>query len=146
MSTYNLKFEPVELALSLSRVGGQGSKGNSVSNAQINADGDLIITIVDALGATVQTINAGAATGATSVTINGISDVDAASPADTDTLHYDGGTSRWKTRKTTTNDIDDINNASKAEGALLVYNSTTSKYEATVQINNANTQINGGTY
>jgi len=68
MSSYNLKMEPVaydlaftspELALSLSRVGGQGSKGNSVSNAQVNASGDLIITIVDASGATVQTINAG---------------------------------------------------------------------------------------
>lgn len=43
-------------------------------------------------------------------------------------------------------DLNDIDFTNIADGALLVYNSNTSTWVATTQIENPNTQVNGGHY
>jgi hypothetical protein len=58
-----------DLNLSLSRTGGQGSSGNSVSDAYFDSNDNLIIEVSNAAGGVVQTINLGpvAAVNATSI-------------------------------------------------------------------------------
>ena len=58
-----------DLNLSLSRTGGQGSSGNSVSDAYFDSNDNLIIEVSNAAGVVVQTINLGpvAAVNATSI-------------------------------------------------------------------------------
>lgn len=43
-------------------------------------------------------------------------------------------------------DLSDVEMGSVADGALLVYNGTTGKFVATVELNNQNTKIIGGSF
>jgi dipeptidyl aminopeptidase/acylaminoacyl peptidase len=156
MSQYNITVsnnnieittEPREHSISLSRTGGQGTQGNSISNAAVNASNELIITIVDSGNNVVNTINAGVIdTDGSAIALDTLLDVDATAPADGDALHYETTTSRWTTRKTSTDDISDIDNAGKTEGAVLLYDASTSKYKSTRFLNSNGTQIIGGTF
>jgi dipeptidyl aminopeptidase/acylaminoacyl peptidase len=143
----NITATPVEHSISLSRTGGQGTQGNSISNAVVNASNELIITIVDSGNNVVNTINAGVIdTDGSSIELDTLLDVDATAPADGDALHYETTTSRWTTRKTSTDDISDIDNAGKTEGAVLLYDAASSKYKSTRLLNSSGTQIIGGTF
>jgi hypothetical protein len=137
---------PVSYALSLSRTGGQGSKGDSVTGVSIAANGDIIFTLEQASGGTTD-VNVGSIYGdAGGFNIASLSDVDTTGVTDNDILAYDSSAAKFTTRNFTTDQLEDINNAGKAEGALLVYNATTSKYDATNSISNASTNIIGGSY
>jgi dipeptidyl aminopeptidase/acylaminoacyl peptidase len=143
----NITATPVEHSISLSRTGGQGTQGNSISNAVVNASNELIITVVDSGNNVVNTINAGVIdTDGSAIALDTLLDVDATAPADGDALHYETTTSRWTTRKTSTDDISDIDNAGKTEGAVLLYDASTSKYKSTRFLNSNGTQIIGGTF
>ena len=138
---------PTSHALSLSRTGGQGSQGNSISGAEVNASNELIITISDSAGTVVNTINAGEIDiSGNTITLDDLQDVDASAVDNGDTIVYNSSTSRWTTRKSSTDDISDIDNSLRAEGAILVYDSTTSKYKSTQLLNSSGTQIIGGTF
>jgi len=138
---------PTSHALSLSRTGGQGSQGNSISGAEVNASNELIITISDSAGTVVNTINAGEIDiSGNTITLDDLQNVDASSVDNGDTIVYNSSTSRWTTRKSSTDDISDIDNSLRAEGAILVYDSTTSKYKSTQLLNSSGTKIIGGTF
>lgn len=138
---------PTSHSISLSRTGGQGSQGNSITGAVVNASNELIITISDGAGNVVNTINAGEIDlSGNTISLNDLQDVDSGTVDDGDTLVYSTSTSRWSTRKVSTDDISDINNAAKAEGAVLMYDSATSKYISTQLLNSSGTQIIGGTF
>ena len=145
---YVLTVDSQNYALSMARTGGQGSKGNSVTNAVINSENDLIITVTDALGNTAETINAGSLTPQIEeiLAINALSDVTITDVADGDIIQYDGNTSQFVNHTLTTSKVIDIDNTNKEDGALLVYNGTTTKYTATTAINNPNTTITGGSF
>jgi len=138
---------PTAHSISLSRTGGQGTQGNSVTGATVNASNELIITISDSAGNVVNTVNAGLIDiSGTTISLNELQDVDATAPAGGEAILYNGTTSRWTTRKSSTDDISDIDNAGKTEGAIMVYDSATSKYKSTRLLNSSGTQIIGGTF
>lgn len=91
-NTYKINLSKEELKLSLSRTGGQGAKGDSVSNAEINSSGDLVITVSSGSGDVVNTYNLGS----TLTSFSSISDVNLTSLSDNQILQYDSATSKWK--------------------------------------------------
>jgi hypothetical protein len=59
---YELNIVTQDINLSLSRTGGQGTQGNSISDAYIDSNNDFIIEISNASGTVVQTVNVGGGT------------------------------------------------------------------------------------
>jgi hypothetical protein len=59
---YALNTVTQDINLSLSRTGGQGTQGNSISNAYLDSNNDFIIEISNAAGTVVQTVNVGGGT------------------------------------------------------------------------------------
>jgi hypothetical protein len=144
-TNYILKVEGQDYKLNLARTGGQGSKGDTISNAVIDSNGDLIITVSDSAGAVVSTLNAGTVQGSVEG-LNALSDVVITAVQDKDILQYDSATSKFVNHTLTTSKVADIDNTNLADGALYVYDGTTSKHVATTEINNSNTTITGGTF
>jgi len=140
---HETKVTTPEYATSLSRVGGQGSKGDSVTNAILDSNTDLIITITKADGTTSE-INAGNLSAV--IGTSDISDFDLTTLTSGDIFIYDDTSSKWNNHQLTTSKVLDIDNTAKAEGAVLVYDATTAKYIATNRIENAQTIIIGGTF
>jgi hypothetical protein len=130
--------------LSLSRTGGQGAKGDSVTNVVINSSNELIVTVSNAAGVVTETINAGSIF--SNIDLVELADVLVTNIADGQYIAYDSATSKYKNHTLTTTKITDINNTGKTDGAMLIFNSSSSKYDATTQIDNANTAIIGGTF
>jgi uncharacterized protein YjiK len=129
-------------SISLSRTGGQGTKGDSVSRVYFDNDKNLLVEIVNAAGTVVETINAGSMK--ERIDLIDLLDVDYTSIADGDFIIYEATTQKFTTHTFTTTSITDIDNTNKTDGALLVYNGTTNKYTATTEIENPNTSIIGG--
>jgi len=140
-----ISLSNTEHSISLARTGGQGSKGDSVTAATINSSGELILTISNAAGQVVETINAGSFF--SELQLAEISDVEIVEPLeDGDYIAYNESENRYENHKLTTAKVLDIDNTNKTDGALLVYSDTTEKYTATTQLDNANTTIVGGTF
>lgn len=148
MSNYILTVDSQDYNIQLARTGGQGSKGNSVTNATIDDNNNLIITISDSTGAVVEVLNAGnIAPSLDEVTsINAMTDVTITAVQDGDILQFDGNTNNFVNHSLTTHKVSDIDNTNLAEGSIYVYNETTSKHVATTQLNNSNTTILGGSF
>lgn len=129
--------------VSLSRTGGQGTKGDSITSVY-NLGNELIIEISNSAGEIVETINAGSfiATGLFSE----LEDINFTSLNDGDYVAYDLNTSKFVNHRLTTSKITDIDNTNKTDGSLLVYNGVTEKYTATNTLSNQNTNILGGTF
>jgi uncharacterized protein YjiK len=130
--------------LSLSRTGGQGTKGDSVTDVTINANSELVVTISNAAGSVVETINAGNLF--QSLNLVDIADVIITNIQDGEYIAYDSSDQKYKNHTLTTTKITDIDNTNKTDGAILIYNGSSSKYAATTNIDNANTAIIGGTF
>jgi hypothetical protein len=144
-TNYVLKVEGQDYKINLARTGGQGSKGDTISNAVIDSNGDLLITVSDSTGAVVNTINAGSVQGAVTG-LGSLSDVTITSIQNSDILQYDSNTSKFVNHSLTTSKIADVDNTNLADGSLYVYNGTTNKHTATTQLNNSNTTITGGSF
>jgi hypothetical protein len=145
-TNYVLKVEGQDYKINLARTGGQGSRGNSVTNATIDANHDLIITISDSAGNVVETINAGSTTPSLNevTSINAMNDVTLTAVQSGDILQHDG--TQFVNHSLTTSKIADVDNTNLADGSLYVYNGTTNKHTATTQLNNSNTTITGGSF
>jgi hypothetical protein len=144
-TNYVLKVEGQDYKINLARTGGQGSKGDTISNAVIDSNGDLLITVSDSTGAVVNTINAGSVQAAIAG-LGSLPDVTITSVQNSDILQYDSNTSKFVNHSLTTSKIADVDNTNLADGSLYVYNGTTNKHTATTQINNSNTTIIGGSF
>jgi len=138
-----LTIDKQEHTLSLSRTGGQGSKGDSVTGAVINSDADLIITITKADG-TIETINAGNLEAV--IDIGDIPAFDLSTLVSGDILIYDDVSEKWNNHQLTTSKVLDIDNTNKEDGAILVYDSVAQKYQATNRIEKQTTHIIGGSF
>jgi hypothetical protein len=137
------EVDKLEYAVSLARTGGQGSKGDSVTNAFINEDEELILEVTSSSGQITQ-INAGNTLA--NVALNDLTDVTLLNPQEGDYIAYDQSTQRFNNYQLTTSKMTDIDNNSRQDGSVLVYNSLANKYVATNQLDNPNTLIVGGTY
>jgi len=131
-------------SVSLSRTGGQGAKGDSVSRVYFDVDKNLLVEIVNSSGDVVETINAGSMK--ERIDLIDLLDVDYSSIADNDFIIYEAATQKFTTHTFTTSSVSYIDNTNKTDGALLVYNGTTNKYTATTEIENPNTFILGGSF
>ena len=145
---YELKVDSQDYNLALARTGGQGSRGNSVTSADINSSNELLITISDSAGTVTEVLNAGSLTPSIEefIPINALTDVTVTAAQDGDIIQYNATSGQFVNHTLTTNKIVDIDNTNKADGAVLVYNGSNSKYAATTTINNANTTIIGGSF
>ena len=137
-----LTIDKQEHTLSLSRTGGQGSKGDSVTSVA-NVAGELIFTITRADGTTFET-NAGS-TGS-SFFLGDLGDVSLTTPSEGDVVVYDATAAEWNNHKLTTSKVLDIDNTGKEDGAVLVYDNTAQKYQATNRIEKQTTYIIGGSF
>jgi hypothetical protein len=144
-TNYVLKVEGQDYKINLARTGGQGSKGDTISNAVIDSNGDLLITVSDSTGAVVNTINAGSLQSVIAG-LGSLPDVTITSVQNNDILQYDSNTSKFVNHSLTTSKIADVDNTNLADGSLYVYNGTTNKHTATTQLNNSNTTITGGSF
>ena len=142
--TYTVDINKNEYKVSLSRVGAQGSKGDSITRAYFDSNNHLLFEISDAQGNVVETIDAGDIT--TNFDINDLSQFDLSTVEDGDVLIYEAASSSFKTHSFTTSNLRDVDNTNRSDGSVLVYNGTSSKYEATNTLNNANTTITGGNF
>ena len=142
MANYTTTIGVNEFKLSLSRTGGQGSKGDSVTSAETRG-GELIFTITRADGTTYES-NAGAIGGAFS--LDNLGDVTIETPSEGDVVIYDAVESEWKNHQLTTSKVLDIDNTNKEDGAVLVYDDTAAKYQATNRIEKQTTHIIGGSF
>jgi len=145
---YVMNIDSQDYNISLARTGGQGSKGDSITAANISADNDLLLTISDSAGNVTEVINAGSLTPSLDEvhSINAMNDVTITAVTDGDILQYDGATSQFVNHALTTSKISDVDNTNLADGAMYVYNGTTNKHTATTQISNSNTTITGGSF
>jgi hypothetical protein len=132
-----------EFNISLSRTGGQGSKGDSVVGANIDANGDFIFTVLKSDGTT-EDFNAGSLD--ENFNIDQISDITLTNPQEGDVLIYDATGSDFKNHQLTTSKLLDVDNSGKEDGAVLVYDNTSSKYKATNRIEKETTHIIGGSF
>jgi len=142
MTDYTMTVEQPTFTMSLSRTGGQGSKGDSVTSVT-TTNGELIFTITRADGTTYES-NAGAIGGAFS--FNNLGDVSITTPSEGDVVIYDDVADEWKNHQLTTSKVLDIDNTNKEDGAILVYDDTAQKYQATNRIEKSTTQIIGGSF
>jgi len=140
----NITLSKTNHTLSLSRTGGQGAKGDSVSSVVVNSANDLIITLVNGSGTIIEVVNAGNIF--QNAKLQNLIDVENVNPSDGDVLIYEGSSSTYKLHSFTTTNVTDIDNSGKTDGAMFLYDASSSKYKATTQINNANTVISGGTF
>jgi len=140
----SVSLENNAYSVSLARIGGQGSQGNSISTVSINSDNELIVTIVNSAGTVVETINAGYVVAG--FQLEEIANVTITNIQDGDYIAWNASTSKYENHTLTTTKLSDIDNTNKADGALLVYNGTTGKYTATNRIENAQTIITGGSF
>ena len=62
MSAYNLTVSPASVSVSLSRTGGQGTKGDSITSAYIDGSGDFHVVISNAANEVVSDTNLGGST------------------------------------------------------------------------------------
>jgi len=142
MTDYTMTVEQPEFIMSLSRTGGQGSKGDSVTSVT-TVNGELVFTITRADGTTYES-NAGAIGGAFS--FNNLGDVSITTPSEGDVVIYDEVADEWKNHQLTTSKVLDIDNTNKEDGAVLVYDNTAQKYQATNRIEKETTYIIGGSF
>lgn len=140
----SLNVTKEEHSLSLSRTGGQGSKGDSISNVEVNENDELLITISTSGGDVVETFNLGVV--GSNTNIGALADVTITSVADGQILRYDSGSTDFVNHTLTTTSVSDIDNTGKADGAMLLFDGTSSKYKSTVNIDNENTFLKGGSY
>lgn len=145
---YVMNIDAQDYNISLSRTGGQGSKGDSITAATISADNELLLTISDSAGNVTEVINAGSLTPSLDevTSINAMNDVTITAASEGDIIQYDSDTSQFVNHTLTTSKISDVDNTNLADGAMYVYNGTTNKHTATTEINNSNTTITGGSF
>ena len=142
--TYTVDINKNEYKVSLSRVGAQGSKGDSITRAYFDSNNHLLLEISNAQGNVVETIDAGSMTA--NFDVDDLSQFDLSTVEDGDVLVYEAASSSFKTHSFTTSNLRDVDNTNRSDGSVLVYNGTSSKYEATNTLNNANTTITGGNF
>lgn len=135
-STNKVDVTSPSYQVSLSRTGGQGSKGDTITDAYFDVNKNLIIEVTNSSGE-VSTINAGNLNSA--ISLRDIGGVTVSNASEGDLLVYSETSSTFENHKLTTTNLIDIDNTSVANGAVLVYNGTTTKYTAT-------TTILGGTF
>ena len=142
---YKVSVTPTgDYKVSLSRTGSQGSKGDSVTNAAINTDGNLIITITRSDGTTYE-IDAGNLE--SNINLADLPDFQITTPkSEGDILIYDADEEVFKNHSLTTTRLLDVDNTNKTDGALLVFDGTSQKYVATNRIEKQTTTVTGGNY
>lgn len=142
-NTITVDTSSVSYAVSQSRTGGQGTKGDSITNAAINNDGNLIVTITRADGTTYD-VDAGNIE--SNIQLTDLDEITLTNTQDGDVLIWNAADGEFQNHQLTTSKLLDVDNTNRADGALLVYDSTAQKYQATTRIEKATTTVTGGNY
>jgi hypothetical protein len=137
------EVDKLEYTVSLARTGGQGSKGDTISNVYVDANQHLIVQTTNSAGV-VTTFDAGDVEAA--LVLDHLEDVVVTNIQEADYLAYDSTTQVYRNYQLTTSRLLDVDNNDRIDGSLLVYKETDNKYVATNLLNNPNTIITGGTF
>lgn len=133
----------LEYAVSLSRTGGQGTKGDTISNVYVDANQHLIVQTTNSLGV-VTSFDAGDVEA--DINLDHLEDVIFTNIQEADIIAYDATTQVFRNYQLTTSRMLDIDNNDRTDGSLLVFKENDNKYVATSLLNNPNTIITGGTF
>jgi hypothetical protein len=137
------EVDKLEYTVSLARTGGQGSKGDTISNVYVDANQHLIVQTVNSAGVTT-TIDAGDVEA--EINLDHLEDVIFNNLQNADYIAYDLPTQTFRNYQLTTSRMVDVNNDDRTDGSLLVFKETDNKYVATNVLNNPNTIITGGNF
>jgi hypothetical protein len=137
------EVEKLEYSVALARTGGQGSKGDTISNVYVDEDQHLIVETTNSAGV-VTTFDAGDVEA--SISLEHLDDVTFTNLQNADYIAYHLPTQTFRNYQLTTSRMLDVNNNDRTDGSLLVFKDTDNKYVATSVLNNPNTIITGGNF
>jgi diaminopimelate epimerase len=144
-TNYIVDVGKTEYDVSLSRTGGQGSKGNDVTSAYVDTDNHLIIVISDALGNLVEEIDVGNITGNIILSIDELSDVAINFLGEGYLLVYNATANRWESKEVKVENLADVEVTAYEENDVLLYNSVDSKFNnhklTTAKLSNINETV-----
>jgi hypothetical protein len=149
---YVINVDSVDYDVSLSRTGGQGSKGDSVSNVYLNLDNHLIIVITDSSGAVVEEIDVGNIDVNVNLGIGELNDVSINFLGSGYFLVYNSTANRWESKEVKVADLADVEVTTYTENDVLLYNNTTNKFNnhklTTAKISNIDetTRVDGSMF
>lgn len=142
MAKYSVTVSNTDIVVDTSRVGGQGSKGDSISAVSF-VDGQLEVDLTTSSGFPVETYSFDIFEGSSLVNLG---DVDFFELQDKDVILYNAAEQNFTNHRFTTSSLTDVDNTNRQDGSMLVYSGVTSKYTATTIINNNNINIIGGDF
>jgi len=135
--------EPIEYNVSLSRTGTQGTKGDSISNVYVDTNKNLVVEVSNSAGTVIETYSEALSE---LLRIIDLKDVSYETREDGDILIYDEEISAFTTHRFTTSNLRDVDDSARADGSILIFNGTAQKYKASLNIDNENFSIIGGTF
>lgn len=115
--------------VSLSRTGGQGAKGDSITDAYFTEAGNLIFVISNSAGEVVEQIDTGNIVTSLDIDLNDLADVTINLVGAGYTLVYNSATNRWVSRKLLVTDLGDVAITGIADNHILSYDSATNKFK-----------------
>ena len=112
-------IENNDYAIALARTGGQGSKGDSITDISLNESDDIIITVSNSAGDVVGAYNLGPLGGVAS--LDSLSDTNLAGITDGQGILYDSATSKYIPHTFAITSLADVDNTAVTDGAVLIY-------------------------
>jgi hypothetical protein len=135
------EVDKLEYLVSLARTGGQGSKGDTITNVYVDENQHLIVETTSSAGV-VTVFDAGDVEA--DLLFSHLSDINLTNLQEADYIAYDSTTETFKNYQLTTSRLLDVDNNDRTDGAVLLYQDSANKYVATSLLNNPNTIITGG--
>ncbi len=135
------EVDKLEYLVSLARTGGQGSRGDAITNVYVDEDQHLIVETTNSAGI-VTVFDAGDVEA--DLLFSSLADINLTDLQPNDYIAYDSSTQVFRNYQLTTSRLLDVDNNDRTDGSLLVFKENDNKYVATSLLNNPNTIITGG--
>jgi hypothetical protein len=126
--TYSISVLNNTYEVSLSRTGGQGSKGDSVSSVYVGVNNHLFIVISDGAGNVIEEYDAGDINANIQVAIDDLSDVSINFLGEDYFLGYNSTANRWESKTISVGDLSDVTISSIADNDLLAWDAGALKF------------------
>lgn len=115
--------------ISLSRTGGQGAKGDGVTDAYITQDNHLVLVISNSAGDVIEEVDVGDLSASLFFDLNDLTDVTINLTGAGYVLAYNNTTNKWTSRKLATTDLSDVAITAIGENHILAYDNVAKKFK-----------------
>lgn len=129
VNTHELSTTTVKNEISLSRTGGQGAKGDSITAAYLNNDAELIIEISNSAGVIVETINAGGISEYINLNLDDLRDVVINLTGAGYYLGYNTNTNKWVSKLIPLNDLSDVTITNPTNLEVISFDVATNRFK-----------------